>query len=939
MVPSYCCTVAQCNEATQLDYVPCIVSCSSSRTAGSHSVHSTQSLSSSSPLLLHLSQPVCLLYACGTHLLYLCLRLLYSIAPPSHLRYSLAHDTSPPPSTLHSALHIQILPASQMGNTPAAARTALSAPLTSALRPQQGARTSALSYFDLTDVQLTSGSRVYAAFLLNAQYLLTLDVDRLLYSFRTVAGVDTRGAQPYGGWESPDYVCHGHFVGHALMSYAWLSRQLQVTEPDMAASCLSKSNALVAGYTECQLAYNSEPFGYFGSVGTDTFDRLEALADEGLQDAPYYLVHKNLAGLLAAYRYTANDTALATASSLGDYFHWRTGRLTQRNIDAMLNTRRYTGEHSAFFMEHGGILDGFIELYRLTANPNHLTLLRHFDRAWFRDMLVSGEDRLAENGEHANADLQPVTGLANMYSLTNDLRYRSAVLNFLGWMQTGHEFITGNVSGKSAYPQPLDYGSELFNSPMLLQRQVNSTPGHLPFDNYPGAGPGSGESCCAHNLNKSTMYALAWTGDARWGDEFEKRFVNCVLAQQHPTTGMLLYNLSLHQGCQKGFGDREYSFWCCYGSGVEAFASLTNGAFLNDGKNGLWINNFIPSTVQWTAQGLSMQLDSNFPDDANLKATFKLERAVDLAVYLRIPYWAVTPITISINGVEQPQIARAPGSFAVIERQWQDADVLEVALPFSLYSEVLPDNPAYVGVKFGPHALVTCAPPDSVFDGTASQLIDALKPAGPSAPPCNFTLSLQGPVRPLTATVKPVYQVVDEWYNGYTIITQPPAEVALDAVQVGDAVSEAAHGLQSDNSSVGYSRSLTYRDAQYDGFISYTLKVDSSKQCYLRVLYDGDMTSDANLSRVFDIQILLPDGSYRTFATQSLDTEAPSAWYTVLYPLPAALTYDRSTLTFRFQAKGFNGKAGAVGPVYDQVSTLTLADKAAAAECLDEWVV
>ena len=109
------------------------------------------------------------------------------------------------------------------------------------------------------------------------------------------------------------------------------------------------------------------------------------------------------------------------------------------------------------------------------------------------------------------------------------------------------------------------------------------------------------------------MYALAWTGDARWGDEFEKRFVNCVLAQQHPVSGMLLYNLNLHQGSRKGFGDPEYSFWCCYGSGVEAFASLSNGAFLNDGASGVWINNFIPATVSWPAQGLKLRLDTAFP--------------------------------------------------------------------------------------------------------------------------------------------------------------------------------------------------------------------------------------------------------------------------------------------------------------------------------------
>ena len=62
-------------------------------------------------------------------------------------------------------------------------------------------------------MQLTPGSRLYNALLLNARFALSLDVDRLLYSFRTVAGVDTRGAQPYGGWESPDYVCHGALRG------------------------------------------------------------------------------------------------------------------------------------------------------------------------------------------------------------------------------------------------------------------------------------------------------------------------------------------------------------------------------------------------------------------------------------------------------------------------------------------------------------------------------------------------------------------------------------------------------------------------------------------------------------------------------------------------------------------------------------------------------
>ena len=558
-----------------------------------------------------------------------------------------------------------------MGNTPAtAASESASSASPPPLPPTRSSAASSLTFFDLTEVALTPGSRLHSSMLLNAQYLLSLDTDRLLFSFRTVAGVDTRDAQPYGGWESPDYVCHGHFVGHTIMAYSYLSRQLLPSEPTLAAACLARSRAMVAGYAECQLALNTEPFGYFGSVSTRTFDGLEALADEGLQDAPLYLVHKNMAGLLAAYRYTGNETALEVASALGDYFYARMQRLTPERIQAMLNTRRYTGEHSAFFMEHGGILYGCIELYRATGKAEHAALARCFDRPWFRDMLASGRDQLGENAEHANADLQPVIGTANMYTLTQDTRYRDAALNFLDWMQTGHEFVTGAVSGRSAYPQPLDYGSELFGCPMLLDRQVNSTPGHLPFSPYAGAGPGSGESCDSHNLQKTTQYALAWTGDARWGDEFEKRFVNCVMSQQHPTTGMLLYNLNLHQGSHKAFGDREYSFWCCYGSGVEAFASLTNGAFLHDDADALWLNNYIPATVTWAAHKLTVRLDTAFPDNGDVKATFDLDAPTQLSVHVRIPYWATGVVTIAVNGAAQPQVARVPGTFAVISRQW-----------------------------------------------------------------------------------------------------------------------------------------------------------------------------------------------------------------------------------------------------------------------------
>ena len=76
-------------------------------------------------------------------------------------------------------------------------------------------------YFDLNSVRLSEGSSYYDAQALNLKYLLMLDPDRLLYSFRVNAGINTT-AQPYGGWEAPNVEVRGHFVGHYMSATAMM---------------------------------------------------------------------------------------------------------------------------------------------------------------------------------------------------------------------------------------------------------------------------------------------------------------------------------------------------------------------------------------------------------------------------------------------------------------------------------------------------------------------------------------------------------------------------------------------------------------------------------------------------------------------------------------------------------------------------------------------
>lgn len=86
------------------------------------------------------------------------------------------------------------------------------------MKNYDGSNSNFLKEFSLHDVRLGSDSLHWRAQQTNLEYLLMLDVDRLLWSFRRTAGLPT-SASPYGGWEGPDGELRGHFVGNICLAY------------------------------------------------------------------------------------------------------------------------------------------------------------------------------------------------------------------------------------------------------------------------------------------------------------------------------------------------------------------------------------------------------------------------------------------------------------------------------------------------------------------------------------------------------------------------------------------------------------------------------------------------------------------------------------------------------------------------------------------------
>ena len=72
--------------------------------------------------------------------------------------------------------------------------------------------------FPLRDVRILEGP-FRDAQQRDLAYLLSLDPDRLLHTFRLNAGLPTT-AKPYGGWEAPQVELRGHSLGHYLTACA-----------------------------------------------------------------------------------------------------------------------------------------------------------------------------------------------------------------------------------------------------------------------------------------------------------------------------------------------------------------------------------------------------------------------------------------------------------------------------------------------------------------------------------------------------------------------------------------------------------------------------------------------------------------------------------------------------------------------------------------------
>lgn len=503
--------------------------------------------------------------------------------------------------------------------------------------------------FDLADVRLLDGPFKDAENL-DAKYLLSLDPDRLLHVFRLNAGLPTH-AQPLGGWEAPTCELRGHFVGHYLSACSLMYKSMG----DEAFK--KRVDDLVAELAKCQSALGGQ---YLSAFPESFFDRLEAGQKVW---APYYTIHKIMAGLLDANQLCGNQQALQVLNGMAAYFKGRIDKLSDEQMAVVMKN------------EFGGMNEVLTNLYAVTGNGDDLALAERFYHHAVFDPLAARQDKLA--GLHANTQIPKITGAARLYEMTGDDKFHTIADYFWGEVTGRHSFVTGSNSFNEHFRAPGVEATDLV--------------------------PTTAETCNTYNMLKLTRHLFEWEPKAEYADYYERALYNHILASIDPDTGMTMYFLSLRPGHFKVYGTPTDSFWCCTGTGVENHAKYGDSIYFHDDRT-LWVNLFIASELNWPEKGVSLRQETSFPREQGTTLTFHTAKPVSLNLQLRVPYWAGKGVTVKVNDQTLATDA-TPQGYISTDRTWADGDRVSYSLPMSLHVHRAADDPASVATLYGPIVL------------------------------------------------------------------------------------------------------------------------------------------------------------------------------------------------------------------------------------------
>ena len=745
--------------------------------------------------------------------------------------------------------------------------------------------------FPLRDVRVTGGP-LREAQEVDRAYLLKLDPDALLHYLRQNAGLKPK-ADHYGGWDKNGSGIYGHYLSAICAMYA------ATGDPEL----LRRVRYMVDEIDQCQQGFGDGGlYGFKGDV--NWFKRLK----DGDPIYPpivngWYVTHKVMAGLRDAYFVTGDAQAKAVFLKMCDWAVDVSSHVTEEQWQHVLAS------------EHGAPQEELADAYAITGDKTYLDAAEHFTHKLVFDPLLRGDDKILD-GKHANTQLQKFVGYERVYEVGGGRDFLTASRNF--WR---------NVAGERSWSTGANSQWEEFFPTNNWINEIDER-----------CGP---ETCNTYNILKLTKQLYELEPDAAKVDFYERALFNSILPSQDLERGGFVYYTSMRPGHYRTFSTDFDDFWCCVGTGMENHAKYGEMIYAHGGEGGrdLYVNLFVPSTLDWKEKGLKLTQETKFPAEGSSTLTLKLAKPTRLAMKLRYPDWVGRgAMAVTVNGKPASLGDAGPGEYATLDREWADGDTIEMTLPMRLTTQMLPGTDEYVSVLYGPTVLsapMGAGPltprdfkpgtnlarkvlPESdapTMIGTRDDVLSDIKPVAGKV----LTFTTGNLTQPGPATLVPHWRVGEQRYAIYfrlatasqyeQIQQQRERELAaaqaledrtVDQVQVGSQQSEADHRMEVRDSTTGGAPPPMdhWRDAK--GFFSYEFEVEPGAKQAVRCVYWG---SDAG--RDFDVLI---DGT--VIATERLTGAKPSQFFPKQYPIPAALTQGKDRVRVRFEAKSGSTAGG-----------------------------
>lgn len=577
--------------------------------------------------------------------------------------------------------------------------------------------------FSLADVSIDGDNRLTHNRDETLREICSWDVTQQLYNYRDTYGLSTEGYTKSDGWDSPDTKLKGHGSGHYMSAIA--QAYAVATNPEQKAILRKNITRMVNELRECQektFVYNKDlkrnweardfapeaelremkgtwtafdeykkhpelyGYGYINAIPAQHCALIEMYRAYNNSDwvwAPYYSVHKQLAGLIDIATYFDDkeicDKALLIAKDMGLWVWNRMHYRTYVKQDGTQDERRakpgnrYEMWDMYIAGEVGGMSESLARLSEMVSNPDEkaklLEAANSFDAPKFYDPLSKNIDDIRTR--HANQHIPMIIGALRSYKSNQKPYYYNLAENFWRLVQGRYMYAMGGVGNGEMFRQP--YTQILSMATNGLQEGESE------------AYPDINETCCAYNLVKLSKDLNCYNPDnAQYLDYIERTLYNQIIGSLNPDQYQTCYQYAVGLNATKPFGNETPQSTCCGGTGSENHTKYQQSAyFAND--NTLWVGLYMPTTLHWKEKGVTIKQDCLWP--AQHSAIKITEGEGDFTLKLRVPYWATQGFSIKVNGKEVAK-SYQPSTYVELEQKhWKVGDVVEIDMPFSKHIE------------------------------------------------------------------------------------------------------------------------------------------------------------------------------------------------------------------------------------------------------------